>query len=280
MLDVRLFRAPALTTGAAIVFLQFFAAFGVFFLVPQWLQYVHELSPLEAAVALLPMAFGVGPTARCAPVLLRRLGARLLAAWGLTQMAVALALIAAQAGGAPLWLFELTLLLFGTGFGLALAPGTQLVIESLPADRRSVAAAVTDVTRQVGGALGGAVAASVLVGVYAPDLQRLTAGLPGGMAARAGSGVGQALGVAGRLGPRGDALADGARHAFAEGFGTAVLACGGALLLGVAVCRLVVPGGGRWMGPAGPRRVVAVADPGEPGIVSGRPSGRTRLVLV
>src|SRR5690349_21449994 len=52
LLDVRLFRSPALSAGSAVVFLQFFAAFGVFFLAPQWLQYVHGLSPLQAALAL------------------------------------------------------------------------------------------------------------------------------------------------------------------------------------------------------------------------------------
>ena len=66
--------------------------------------------------------------------------------------------------------------MFGAGFGLAVTPGTQLIIDGLPADRRTLSAAVNDVTREVGGALGGAVAASVLIGVYGGDL--VTAGLP------------------------------------------------------------------------------------------------------
>ncbi len=78
-------------------------------------------------------------------------------------MAVGPALLARQADGAsPLRQFAAALLVFGVGFGLALTPGTALVIDGLPADRRTLAAAVNDVTREVGGALGGAVAASVL----------------------------------------------------------------------------------------------------------------------
>ncbi|MBM7809003.1 hypothetical protein JOD57_004840 [Geodermatophilus bullaregiensis] len=68
--------------GSAAVVLQFAAAFGLFFLAPQWLQYVHGQSPLHAAPWLAPMALGIAPTAQVTPVLLHRFGARAVAAWG------------------------------------------------------------------------------------------------------------------------------------------------------------------------------------------------------
>ena len=37
--------------------MQFFAAFGFFFIVLQYLQFVAGLSPLEAALGMLPMPF-------------------------------------------------------------------------------------------------------------------------------------------------------------------------------------------------------------------------------
>ncbi|MCQ7029853.1 hypothetical protein MRO55_25440, partial [Escherichia coli] len=78
---------------------------------------------------------------------------------------------AVQAGGEQsLWVFAATLVLFGFGFGLAITPGTTLIIGGLPSDRRTLSAAVNDVTREVGGALGGAVAASVSLAIYAEDL--------------------------------------------------------------------------------------------------------------
>jgi hypothetical protein len=136
MLDVRLFRDPGLAAGSVVVFLQFFAAFGIFFLGPQWLQYVHGLTPLQAAVTLAPMALGIGPTAHVAPLLMRRLGAGPVAGWGMAVMACALAGFAAQADGdAPLWQFAVTMFGFGIGFGLALTPGTELIIDGLPADK-------------------------------------------------------------------------------------------------------------------------------------------------
>jgi EmrB/QacA subfamily drug resistance transporter len=242
MLDVRLFRNAGLSAGSAVVFLQFFAAFGLFFLAPQWLQYVHGLSPLQAALWLAPMALGIGPTAQAAPALLRRFGARPVAAWGMGQMATALVLLAWQADdGIPLWRFGTSLFVFGVGFGLALTPGTALIIDGLPADRRTLAAAVNDVTREVGGALGGAVAASVLLAVYGDELLGAVSDLPAPAAATAESGIAQALGISAHLGPGGAAVAAGARDAFAAGYATSMLVGAAVLLAGAAVCGLVAP---------------------------------------
>ncbi|WP_216870345.1 MFS transporter, partial [Modestobacter excelsi] len=237
MLDVRLFRSPGLSAGSAVVFLQFFAAFGLFFLAPQWLQYVHGLSPLQAALWLAPMALGIGPTAQAAPALLRRFGARPVAAWGMAQMALGLGLLAWQAdGGAALWRFGAALFVFGIGFGLALTPGTTLIIDGLPADRRTLAAAVNDVTREVGGALGGAVAASVLLTGYGDQVLGAVSGLSAPDAARAEAGIAQALGLSAQLGPEGAAVAAGARDAFASGYATALLVGAAVLLAGAVLC--------------------------------------------
>ncbi|PWW24063.1 EmrB/QacA subfamily drug resistance transporter [Geodermatophilus normandii] len=242
MLDVRLFRDRGLSAGSTAVFLQFFAAFGLFFLAPQWLQYVHGLSPLQAALWLAPMALGIGPTAQLAPALLRRLGARTVAAWGLGQMGAGLVLLARQSDGdAPLWHFGVALFVFGVGFGLALTPGTTLIIDGLPADRRTLAAAVNDVTREVGGALGGAVAATVLLAVYRDDLVPVVADLPSTARDVAGSGLAQAVAVAERAGPAGAAVADGARDAFGAGYAVALLVGAAVLLAGAVLCGLVAP---------------------------------------
>lgn len=242
MLDVRLFGNAGLAVGAAVVFLQFFAAFGLFFLAPQWLQYVHRLSPLKAALCLAPMALGSGPTAQAAPPLLRRFGARIVASWGMAVMATALALFARHADAdTSLWQFAATLLVFGVGFGLALTPATQLIIDGLPADRRTVAAAVNDVTREVGGALGGALAGSVLLAVYGDELARVVAGLTAPAGAQVKAGFAQALGLAAHLGPQGPAVASAARTAFITGYTTAMLIGAAALLTGAMLCALLAP---------------------------------------
>lgn len=238
MLDVRLFRSPLLTTGSLIVFLQFFAAFGFFFLAPQWLQYVHGVGALEAALWLLPLAAGIGPASAAGPGLLARYGPGPLASVGMTLMAVAFGGFAAQAGGEQsLWVFAATLVLFGFGFGLAITPGTTLIIGGLPSDRRTLSAAVNDVTREVGGALGGAVAASVLLAIYADDLLVGLTGsrVPPPAVATAEDGVAQALAISRELGPEGAELATVALDAFASGYGAALWVAAATLLLGAIV---------------------------------------------
>ena len=107
------------------VFLQFFAAFGFFFLAPQWLQYVHRLEPLETALWLTSLTAGIGPAARFGPQLVARFGSAPVGAWGMAQMAVAFVMFALQKDGdTSLWMFALALVVLGFGFGLAINPGT------------------------------------------------------------------------------------------------------------------------------------------------------------
>ena len=48
MLDPRLFRLRGFGAGSLSITVQFFAAFGFFFLIMQYLQFVDGLSPLQA----------------------------------------------------------------------------------------------------------------------------------------------------------------------------------------------------------------------------------------
>lgn len=238
MLDVRLFRDPGLAAGSVLVFLQFFAAFGFFFLAPQFLQFVQGHDALGAALRLLPLALGIGPASNLGPQLLARFGSRWVGAFGMGQMATAFVLFA-QLGDGAYWRFAVTLVVFGFGFGLAITPGTQLIIDGLPADRRTLSAAVNDVTREVGGALGGAVAASVLVAVYGAEL--VTTGLPAPAAGAAEDGVAAALGIAEQLGPQGAALVASATQSFTSGYSAALLVGAAVLLVGAVVGGLLAP---------------------------------------
>ena len=77
---------------------QFFATFGLFFVVIQYLQFVVGRSPLEAAVALLPLPLVMIPLARNAPRIARRVGFRRLAPVGLAAHRVRAVVIVSQVG--------------------------------------------------------------------------------------------------------------------------------------------------------------------------------------
>jgi EmrB/QacA subfamily drug resistance transporter len=242
-LDVRLFRSRGLSTGSLIVSVQFFASLGLFVLAPQYLQIARDLEPLQAALALLVIPVGVGAGTGLATGLLRRAGAAVVGAAGLAVMGAGFATLAAAllaAGGSLPWLV-VGLLVFGLGFGASITPGTVLILDGLPAERRSVASAVNDITREVGGVLGIAMLSSVLIAAYRTEVAAAASGLPPELAGTVDGSAGAALGVAAGLGPAGDALATAARTAFAAGTGAA-MAVGAGVLLGAAVlCLLTAP---------------------------------------
>ncbi len=245
-LDVRAFTEPGLAAGSLLVFLQFFASLGLFVLAPQYLQLVREQTPLQAAASLLVIPVGVGAGTGLAPMLLARVGARAPAVAGLLAMAAGFGLLAVALGGGdgpPLWSLVVALVAFGFGFGLAITPGTVLILDGLPPERRSVASAVNDLAREVGGVLGIAVLSSALVSRYRSEVAASSAGLPEDAARAVEDGAGAALAVAGRLGPDGAALARAAQDAFSLGLSTASWIAAAALVGGAVLCGLLVPRG-------------------------------------
>lgn len=233
MLDVRLFRLRGFGSGSLSLTVQFFAAFGLFYLALQFLQYVYGYSPLESAVALLPLGAPLMLVAPSAPRLADRFGQRVVGSVGLALMAVGFLVLASLEPGTAYGVFAAGAVVLGTGMGLATAPATTAIVRSLPESKQGVASAVNDTTREVGGALGIAVFGSLLASRYTDEMSGAVGSLPPDAAGAAEGSVGGALKLAEQIGgPDGAALADAARQAFVDGHSMATL--GGAVLLGIA----------------------------------------------
>ncbi len=244
MLDVRLFRYRGLAVGSGMVFLQFSAVLGLIIFIPQQLQSVHGFSPLEAAVRLLPVALGMMPASQLGPGLAARFGGRAVVTVGMGVAAGGYAMIAALPQDASYWWLALGLVLFGTGFGLATTPATTMIIVGLPEDRRTLASAVNDVSREVGGAIGIAVLATVLNSVYQHRAGGFVQGLPADAAASGSEGVNSALKVAEQIGGGpGTALAAAARAAFYDGYQFALYTGSAILVVGAVLCAVFAPRG-------------------------------------
>ena len=241
MLDVRLFRYRGLSVGAGMIVLQFIAVLGLLIFLPQYLQSVRGTTPLGAAVMIMPLAVGIMPASQLAPALVARVGDRLVVSLGMAVTGIGYAYLAALTEDGPYWLLAVGLVVSGAGFGLATAPATALILNGLPDDRRTLASAVNDTAREVGGAIGIAVFATVLSTVYRNAAEDFTRGLPGDAAAIATDGVNNAAAVAERLGPAGEALAAAARAGFYDGYQAALLVGAGVLLVGAALCAVFAP---------------------------------------
>jgi len=237
LLDPRVFARRGLSAGSLSIFAQFLTFFGFIFLVLQYLQLIRGDSGLVSAVSMLPMAAAMMPSARLAPALVARLGARVTCTAGLTLMAVAFIVLAQLTGTSGYWLLAAGLVPLGAGMGLAMTPATSGITAALPASQQGVGSAINDLSREVGGAVGIAVMASILTSTYQGNLH-LGHHLPAAAAAQARSSVA----VAAHLG---GAVAAHAGTAFADGLHLALLVAAGLVATAAIAVAALLHGHGR-----------------------------------
>lgn len=232
LLDPRLFRLRGFGTGSASNTIQFFAAFGFFFIALQYLQFVVGLSPLTAAVAILPMALVLIPLARNSPRISQHFGYNRVGSTGLILMAAGLSVISFIDVDLKYWLFVIGLVLFGAGMALAGAPATTAITGSLPSEKQGAASAVNDTTREFGSALGIAILGSVLNTAYRNNIAGVTDQLPEQAAEAAEGSIAAAQAVGAQAGPQGQTLIDAANQAFVDGASNALLVSAAVLVVG------------------------------------------------
>jgi hypothetical protein len=220
MLDVRLFGNPSFSAASTSITLAFFALAGAIFMVTQYLQFVLGYSPLRAGVGILPAAAAVALAAPLSAHVAQHVGARLTITAGLLLAAAGFSVQAmfAESTFLPIAVGQA---LFGLGLGLAMAPATESIMASLPAERAGVGSAVNDTTREVGSALGVAVIGSVAASVYADHVgSRVDSlGLSPEVAAAVKDNVGATAHVANELDP---ATSVELMHIAREGFVSAM----------------------------------------------------------
>lgn len=236
LLNPRLFRNRPFAAGTLSITLQFFAFFGFIFVIMQYLQLVRGDSALVAALSVLPMSAAMIPSARLAPRLAARHGARRPWVIGLIGVAVGLVVLAELDAGSSYWLVLVGLLPLGAGMGLAMTPATAAITDALPPSLQNVGSAVNDLSRELGGALGIAVLGSALNAGYRNGLDVGTLPAPVADAARSSLAAANVVGT--RTGNM--SLVEQARDAFSSGLHLALLTgAGAAVLAAVAITFLL-----------------------------------------
>lgn len=221
MLDVRLLGQPVLRAGVVAALASSAAMASVLFVGSQWLQLVEGWSPLQSGLALLPLALGAMVASPFAPALAERTSPRIVLAGGLLVLAGGLALLAVLPADYPAVAVAFTVVGLGTS---ALGLGSALIMGAATDVQAGSAAAIEEITYELGAVLGITFLGSLVGAVY-------RAGLPADAADAVRESVAGAVG-----GPQFDRAADAFVTAFA-----AVGAVGAVLtaLAAWAVWRLV-----------------------------------------
>src|SRR5690606_20955762 len=162
MLPMRLFRSRAFAGINAASLLMFFGMFGSIFLLAQFLQNVLGYSPTEAGLRMLPWTGMPMLVAPVAGILSDRIGGRPVVAAGLFLQSLGLGYVAVVVTTDVPYAAQLpALIISGVGMGLFFAPAANLVMSSVRKTEQGIASGANNALREVGGALGIAVMASI-----------------------------------------------------------------------------------------------------------------------
>jgi EmrB/QacA subfamily drug resistance transporter len=270
LLDVTLFRNRAFSAGAFSIMLQFLVAFGVFFVLLQRLQLVFGYSPLKSAVAMFPLVVVVMIFSLLGNWVAVKINLRAILGVGTFFMGVGVIMLGVI-DHTEYWTIAVSLVVMAAGLGIATAPSTTGIMVNTPADNQGVGSAVNDTARELGSALGIAVAGSLLAAGYTRDVQstadsaqtqldqaasQLQAAGQVDLAQQASAAAGtigehitrtlaEALQVAQGLAPRQPELAaqisDGAKEAFVGPMNTACIVLGSIGIAGSILLAIFTP---------------------------------------
>ncbi|HAN72663.1 MAG TPA: MFS transporter [Actinobacteria bacterium] len=177
LLPMELFRQRTFVVAVVTVGLVYFALMGAMFLLPQFLQLVQSMSPLESGVAMLPGAGGLLVASLVSPAVAYRLGTRATVVTGLVLVLMGMALSSLYRVDTAYPFIALTLGLIGVGMGLALPQATNAVLASVPRERSGMGSAVNDAVGELGGSFGVAILGALMSVFYRERIQAAIASL-------------------------------------------------------------------------------------------------------
>ncbi|MCU4748379.1 MFS transporter [Streptomyces sp. G-5] len=162
LLPMGFFRSRTFTAINITSLLMYAGMFGSIFLLTQFLQLIMGYSPMEAGVRMLPWTAMPMIVAPIAGAFTDRVGGRPIVASGLVLMAVGMGWFALYADpGVSYGGMVPAFVLCGIGMAMFFAPSGAIAMGAVPEGRQGVASGVNNSAREVGGALGVAVLASV-----------------------------------------------------------------------------------------------------------------------
>jgi MFS family permease len=201
MIDLKLFRIRAFTTGVLATLMGSVGRGGLQFMLIVWLQgiwlplhgYSFESTPLWAGIFMLPLTVGVLLVGPVSGWLSDRYGPKLFAAGGMTLGALTFLGLMLLHADFDYWMFAALLFLNGAGSGLFSAPNATQTMNAVPAAERGQASGIRATAMNAGQVLSiGVFFTLMIVGLAlslpaAMESHLLAQGLPQAIAAQVAS---------------------------------------------------------------------------------------------
>ncbi|MFF7976065.1 MFS transporter [Streptomyces sp. NPDC007905] len=294
-LDLDLFRRPLFLVGSIALSLAMFAVMGGGYVLSFYNQVLRGYSAFEAGLLMVPVALGLMYAAANSASWAQRFGPARVISTGLLLTSLPLVYYATLDADSWVGLIAFAQLVFGFGMGLVMATAPAVCMSVVPPAKAGAGAAVPNVMRQVGAAVGIAVTGAVLGSVYqgqiSPSLQDLPASTrhdAGGSLGATAAAIKDALRQHGTVAERARRLTDtsnvsGLSDAVGDAFLTAQRAAmwtaGGIGLAGAVVALIWLPGPAHRRTeeparPAGGKTADASGPDPDPGAPAGQAAGQ------
>lgn len=182
LLDLSLFKVGTFSWGNLTAAMVAIGEFSLMFVLPLFLVNSIGLSTVRTGLVLAAMALGAFLSGASARHLAARFGAPGTVTLGLALEVIGVGLLAwVVAQQASTWFVVAALVVYGIGLGLASAQLTSTVLRDIPEELSGAGSATQSTVRQLGSALGAAIAGSALASAMArkiPDAMNAVAGMP------------------------------------------------------------------------------------------------------
>ena len=172
MLPMEFFANRLFSTAIVIVGAVYFALMGAMFFLPQFLQLVQGMSPLESGIAMLPGALGLLVASVLSPRLAEQFGARRLVMAGMSIVTVGLLGFSSLSPSTAYAFIAGVFAFVGIGLGLTLPQATNAVLASVPTQRSGMGSAVNDAVAELGGSFGVAILGATMSIAYRQHIEQ------------------------------------------------------------------------------------------------------------
>lgn len=163
MLDLRLFAHRPFALGNLSTVFNAMARQGVTFLFVFYFQGPLRDDPITAGLLLVPIAASMLVVSPLSGILADRFGSRWLAFIGLVLTTAGLVGMAFIDGSTPYWYVATAMAVMGAGSGFFNSPNTRLIMTSVRAGQRGVAAGTRSMLMNTGGVFSIAVTLAIIV---------------------------------------------------------------------------------------------------------------------